>query len=201
MVSKNISKLMLVLLVVALFSLTVSAFGIVMPYWEGRPLVMYPGESKDVVIKLQNVGEEDITVEIKLTQGGDVAQIKERSNVYRVPKGTTNTPINLKVAIPEDEPLGSTHEISLSVKEVSEKSGGMVQLTTAIDKSFTVNVGSKPAETPVKEEAPKNPERSLLLPIIILALVIILAVSMILVHIKNKNKKAVAKARKRKGKL
>lgn len=199
---KKYSLMALVFASILLLSASyVSAFGIVMPYWEGRPLVLSPGESKDVVIKLQNVEEGDITVEVKLVSGGEVATIIDGSNIYNIPKGTTNTLINLNVVIPDGAAVGSSHEVSLSIKDVSDKSGGMVHLTTSIAKSFKVEVVAKSPELP-KVESPKEPERTLLLPMIMLCLVIILVVLMFLmlvVHFRNKNKKAAAKTRKGKG--
>ncbi len=192
-----LKKFGIVVLTLLVLCFDVFAFGIVMPYWEGRPLVMHPGESKDVVLELQNVAEDDITVEVRMTKGSEIASIVDKSSVYEVPKGSTSIPINLKVSIPPNTTLGSSYEISISIKDVSPKGGGMVQLTTSIDKAFTVIVEPEtPAPAAVKEEKPAKQERNLLLPVVIV-LVLLFAVSLIAVYIQTKKK---SKPVKRKGK-
>jgi hypothetical protein len=177
----------------------VSAFGIVMPYWEGRPLILEPGDTKDVALRLQNVGDTDITVQVTLTQGSEIAKILDESTTYTVPKGTTDTAINLRVSIPTTDQMGGSHTIAVSIKEVGSKGGGMVQLTNSIDKSFKVEVNTKPAPpAPAPEpqvQKPSEPEAKDgfgSAGIMIIVLVLIVALVAFMVHHKMKGAKPVA---------
>jgi hypothetical protein len=185
MMTKIILKWASFFVLLALFSASVSAFGIVMPYWGERPLVLHPGESKDVVAKLQNIGDEDVTVEVKLTKGSEMASIVDQSNIYTVPKGSVDTAINLRVYVPSDAPVGSSYEISLSIKDVGAKGSGMVQLTTAIDKAFPVIVEAVAPELPVEEQKPEE-SGSLIWPIVLILVIVVV----ILVLFYSKAKKA-----------
>jgi len=195
---KTYGQIMFITILLVILSLNVAAFGIVMPYWEGRPLTMEPGETKDVIVTLQNVGDDDMTVEVKLNSGSEIARITDKSLTYIIPKGNTDTRINMKVSIPQGEPRGSEHVVGISVKDIGIKGSGMVQLTNSISKSFNVVVNNVPTPpTPKAVEIPAPQKGSIaLFAIILIAIFAVLAA--IIYAYSKKNKKP---ARKKKSKF
>jgi len=124
-----------VFLAVALVA-SISAAGIVSPYWKDYPLTMNYGETKIVNFELQNmVGDKDITVEVVLKQGGDIASLEKTTYTAKV--HTSDTVIPLTIVVPEDYSK-SFQKIEMDVKTVNEDTGGMVTLGTGWTTSFNV---------------------------------------------------------------
>ena len=62
----NISIFALVILLATSF--TVTAFGVTSLYWDGNPLILMPGETREVSFTLQNmVGDEDLALVVEVT--------------------------------------------------------------------------------------------------------------------------------------
>lgn len=173
---KNIRNFTLEFIFVAFFLISsISAAGIVSPYWKDNPLYMNYGETKIVNFKLQNmVGNEDITVKAKITQGNDIASLL--TETYTAKAGTSNTLIPITITIPKDYDK-SAQVVELEVTTVTPAQGGMVSLGSGWTTSFNVILSEKPVS--------KN---SLLGLIIILAIAIILALIIILVLLKRKKR-------------
>lgn len=179
---KTSGRILLAIILFLLASLTTTAFGIVMPYWEGRPLTMHPAETKDVSLKLQNVGGDDLKLEVTLTQGSEIAKITDKSLVYEVPKGNTDTKINMRVSIPENDPVGKEYKIGISIKDISSKGAGMVQLTNTIDKTFDVVVETRsaiPKDGAVEMPKPAKDNNLWLTVVIVLAILAIIAIALL----------------------
>ena len=69
-----------------------NAFGVSSPYWQGNPVIMYPGETKIVNLNLQNnIGEDDVFVKVSILEGQDIARVEKElyfeyiANVLREP--------------------------------------------------------------------------------------------------------------------
>ena len=68
---------------ILLLANVVSSAGIVSPYWKDYPLEMSYGETKIVNFVLQNmVGNQDITVNVKLVQGSEIATLENMDTGY-----------------------------------------------------------------------------------------------------------------------
>jgi hypothetical protein len=141
---KEIYLTIAVLLVLASIA-SVSAFGIGSPYWKERPLIMQPGEIKDVSLELQNmVGTSDITVRAELIAGSEIAAITDASTDYLVRQKTANTNVHLRVVISADTKPGSTYTITMSFSTVtSGATNSGVKVGSSIEKSFDVVVGGE----------------------------------------------------------
>ena len=85
----------------------ISAFGVSSSYWKGNPLLIAPGDTKTISLRLQNMVEdgEDITVRAILTDGFEIASTEEKD--YLVRAGTKDTEVPIKISIPSDMPLGT----------------------------------------------------------------------------------------------
>ena len=125
-----------------LFINLVSAFGIASDYYEGKPLVMAPGETKDIVFgKLQNiVSGRDMTMRAKIVGGEEIATLTDDSLDYFVPLGTKDTIVNMRVSIPKGAVEGE-YKISVRFSEINPpKEKGTVTLGTSTTDTIKVLV-------------------------------------------------------------
>ena len=126
----------------------ISSSGVATPYWDENPLKMAPGESATVTLSLQNmVGGEDINVEIDLIKGSEIARLVDNKQIYTVPFGRKDIPINIELKIPENPQR--EYEVDFIVKTINSPDGKQVQLSTGLEKVFKIIVkdGVRPAET------------------------------------------------------
>ena len=159
--------------IVVLLLASISAAGIVSPYWKDNPLYMNYGETQVVNFKLQNmVGEGDITVTAIIVQGGEIATLSQ--DTFTAPTGTKNTLIPITITIPKDYDK-SVQVVELEVKTVTEDTEGMISLGSGWTTSFNVILSEKPVE-----------KSSLMSVIIGLVIVIILALIIIIFLIKRR---------------
>ncbi len=127
------------LLVMSLFF--VSAFGVSTSYWDGNPLKLAPGESMIVTLGLQNgVGSENVTLRANLTSDGDgIATFVDENLDYFVPLGG-GAGVPVKIEIPEDENIPSTHQITILFMQVSSGGEGMVSVAGGFTAKFPVEI-------------------------------------------------------------
>ncbi len=139
---KNKITLILGIILIVLSASFVSAAGIVSPYWKDYPLEMHFGETKTANFILQNmVGDTDITVNVEIKEGENVASLEKET--YTARAKTSDTIIPLKITIPEDYGK-SIQKIELEIKTVTTDQGGMVTLGTGWTSSFNVIISEKP---------------------------------------------------------
>lgn len=144
---------MLVLFIVGVMMFgvgTTSAFGISSSFWEGHPLSLAPGESYTVELTLQNmVGTGDVPVQAALGSGDEVATMPTK--VYTVKAGTKDTIVPVEIMIPEDAEIGEQYKVKILFSTVSTGEGGGVQLGTAMETRFDVDVVSYSGLSPIDE--------------------------------------------------
>ena len=165
----------LIFSLIALFLLAgfVGAAGIVSPYWKDYPLQMNYGETKMVNFNLQNmVGDEDITIEVMIKQGSEIATLEQTT--YTAAAGTSDTMIPLRIIVPENYDK-QIQTISLEFKSVAPSEQGMVVLGTGWTTSFDVIISQK--------EVPKSALMNL---IIILAIVLLILAIIIFVLVRRR---------------
>ncbi|MBS3160591.1 hypothetical protein J4213_02720 [Candidatus Woesearchaeota archaeon] len=103
----NIKILVWSIFLLVILSYSVDSFGVSSPYWDENPLYLNPGESKEFEMVLQNmVGDQDITVIAELNSGSEIASLMDESTTYNIPIGNSNTPVKIKINIPEDAKSG-----------------------------------------------------------------------------------------------
>lgn len=141
-------------LLIILFSFYINAFAVSMPYLEGKTIVLYPGASSDFELVLQNmVGDTDETAAVTIDEGNEIAKITDKKNVYEVPKGTKDTVVHLKISIPIDAPLGKEWTVRFKATPITEKEGGMVQISGGVSDYFKVRAGNIPEQLPKEKTA------------------------------------------------
>ncbi len=157
--------LMSVLVATMLVSL-VAAYGVGMPYWEGYPLNLNPGESKDVEFSLNNMdGAEDAKFAVAIVEGGEFASVKDAN--YVVGAGE-KAPFVMTVQVPKDAVFGDNYKVTFTVKPTPVENAGGVALGLSLKQSFDVGVVE-----PEPEEAafPLSNLDALLIAVIVVAVI------------------------------
>ncbi|MDD5331324.1 MAG: hypothetical protein PHE43_00690 [Candidatus Nanoarchaeia archaeon] len=151
----------------------VYGFGVNSPYWETNPLIMYPGQEKEIQLTLQNmVGDKDMTLSAEITEGKEFASILDAGNKYTIPFGIKDFPVNIKIKIPEGVKIGDTKELELTFTEVVSDSGQMVQMSGSVGTKIPILI--KSPEEVISEETPEIQTPSIsLIPIIVIVLIIL----------------------------
>ncbi len=148
---KSLIKVSLLGIIVLMFIQSVIAFGVTTHYWEGKELVIAPGDSVETDFVLQNmVGDKDITLQATIVEGAEIAEIIDDSNTYEVPLGSKNVKSHLKISIPKDAPEDSTYNVVVSYKQLAEEGGQMVQMTGAAASSIPILVKEGSKESPIQ---------------------------------------------------
>lgn len=172
MVNKTKLIIFSIILLVTL-SYFVNAFGVSSPYWDENPLYLQPGETKEIVMILQNmVGGEDITMIGNLNSGNEIAKITDESLTYEVPLGVSNVPVHLRITMPSNAKPGDEWQVGIEFKTIAPNTGG-VSIGGAISKGFKVIVPEKPS---VSAEVPKVVQTSAIGFIILVIILVILLV-------------------------
>jgi len=182
---KNETRIISLLLLIVLFSASVYAFAVSMPYLEGKTMTLYPGASSDFEVILQNmVGEQDEMAQVTLEEGSEIAKITDKETIYKVLKGTKDTKIHMRIVIPNNATLGTEWTVRFKAVSVTEKEGGMVQIAGGVSDYFKVRAGPIPAQLPKEKLSTKT-----------LAVIggIILLVIILIVVFYNKRKKSKGK--------
>jgi len=145
-------KKTLILMLIILTPIVV-AFGVSTPYYEGNPLIMSPGETRIVILTLQNMlGGENYTAVAEIIEGGEFAKLPEAEKTYRIPHGYDNVTIAVEITVPQKSRVGEkTIKVRVLVQPEDKSEG---QLT------FTQGVG---AEIPVVIKAEKSLLKNLIL--------------------------------------
>lgn len=188
---KNETRIISLLLIIVLFSVSVYAFAVSMPYLEGKTMVLYPGASSDFEVILQNmVGEQDEMAQVTIEEGAEIAKITDKETVYKVPKGTKDTIVHIKIVLPNNATLGTEWTVRFKAVSVTEKEGGMVQIAGGVSDYFKVRAG------PIPEQLPKGKYLIFLLShvkVLTITGVVILFVVIVLIMLYNKKRKAKKK--------
>ncbi len=189
METKKILSLGSLLVLTVLMTSFVFAFGVSSPYWKGNPLKIYPGETKIVKMNYQNMGvdTEDMNLRAEITKGNEIASINQQD--YLVKAGTKDTTVEISVSIPENVPVGSKYQVTLTSSSVTPGAEGGVSLGVGMDTTFDVEVVSEPIiETPeaTEELAEESPET---MGVMIFAIIAIIIIAVVLIIIVKKRRK------------
>ncbi|MFC1685901.1 hypothetical protein ACFLZZ_02655 [Nanoarchaeota archaeon] len=152
---------------------SVSAVGVSTPHWNTNPLVMTPGEVKEVYFTISNKAgaTEDIVMRASLTAGEEIASLTDSNLDYKVKAGTTEG-VNVLITIPEDALPEDKYSLGFSFTTVKIGEGGGVSLGLAFDHAFEVIIESP---EPVAEEESEKPAFDTNSLVVLLAVVVVLA--------------------------
>jgi len=119
--------------------------GVSSSYYLGRDLEMYAGETKEIVLYLQNQEEEEIIRGAEIVNGNEIVKIIGDLE-YFLPAKTKGIEVNLKIKIPRGVEVGDKYPIKIRFTPVQGEGedAGMVQIGVADIASFDVLVVEKP---------------------------------------------------------
>lgn len=167
-------KILLFGLAILLICPLVSAFGVTAPYWSSNPLVLSPGESRDVSLLLQNmVGEKDVVLKADLVKGSEVASILDSNPEYLIPFGSKDTKVNLKISVPDSASFGSKYYVTLAFKQVTASAGEMVQMASGLEKTIPVLVQEPVVEQPVNTTSSDQSYSPVVFAMLLLAVLVV----------------------------
>jgi len=166
-------QILMASLMLAVLSVSVAGVGIATPYWKENPLVMQPGELKDVSLNLQNmVGDEEITLRAVLAEGSEIATITDSSLDYVLPAKSADTNVHLRIEIPNDARVGDVYKLRFSFTTVTPGESGALTLGLSIDKSFDVIIGE--VREPAERERPAFGSTGYTLAVILIAIAVLI---------------------------
>ncbi len=180
---KNTFNLVLLTLIISL-PFTNAIVGVSAFYWDDNPLIMSPGETKDVQFYLQNTGDREVVLQAELKEGSEIASLIDSNLEYVVPPGSKDVIVNVRVSVEENAKIGDKYVVKGSFRQIKTEKAGMVHLGISIDKSFPVLV--KSIEVPTVEEG--KPGKFSNYQITTIMLVVILIGYVIYIFIKKKKK-------------
>lgn len=146
---KEAIKILGFFVVVILLASSVSAFAVSSKYWEEYPLDVYPGQTVEGVLVLQNMGgDSDLTVEGLITEGEEYVSFLSDSNTFIVPQGE-KVEVKYVVSIPEEATIGDVNNVAFSFKTIlSGESGEFLGFSGGVERVIPLNVVAEPK--PVK---------------------------------------------------
>ncbi len=143
------------LILLVLLSSFVSAFGV--SYGSGNPLQMYPGESRDIYVTLQNRAGDigDVNAKLEILSGKEIVELTDGLDTYLIPYDDA-TRINFTVKIPETAKYNDTYSIQLRFFTLSDKESGGMGFAMGSGQKINVLVVPKPGEeVEIAEESPQ----------------------------------------------
>jgi hypothetical protein len=199
MIKRILFRYMILLAILLLIPL-VSAFGISSPYWDDNPLIMYPGQTRDFDLTLQNmVEEETLNIKATIVQGSEIANLLDEDGIYEVPYRMKNIPVSIEIKIPQNAIDSEEYIISIEFRKAPADDGKMVQMASGIQKSVPILIKTEadaqkqePKPTPefiAKEEPADSMESDILIKIGIgFLIVIIIMIFMAIMKKKNEER-------------
>src|SRR3989344_4796440 len=163
---------------ILLFAVGVSAtVGVTSFYYDKNPLIVNPGETKEISFGLQNHGgDADATVKVELADGFNIAEFTDENLEYFIELDGDDVSVPLTIKIPEDAQPGQEWSVgaSFSIK-YRPRSWGALQISSTYFKDFKVIVKSEvPTTQATKTIIPSSPLVNLIVLIVVLVLLILL---------------------------
>ncbi len=125
------------------------AVGITTPFFDDR-VEMYTNDRMVITFLLQNmIGGEDLDATVEILEGSEIARIVDGPTIH-IPYGRKDIPLNVELTTPAN-PLPS-YIVDFMVKTVVPKERRQIQISTGLEKRFTVIVkdGVRPVAAPVQ---------------------------------------------------
>ncbi len=147
----KVSYVLLLIFIFLLFSSynIQASYAVNTKYYNEKPLIMYPGESKEISFNLQNCPakspeceERNENISLQQLEGIEITEILSGTSYY-LPYSSVDNYITLKVSIPESDTIGSSYRILLRLSSPPPPTNGTIQLGTSYDVGFPVLVKSQ----------------------------------------------------------
>jgi len=176
---KIYTKTALSILILILVSNSVFAFAVSSTYWEEKPIRMYPGETKEIKLTLQNMpGPNDLSALGEIFIGGDIAELTKKDKIYFVPfEGKTD--VFIKISIPKEASIEDNYELGLTFTTISTEQANTLGFGQSIEKKIPI----------VIIEETKQPTNYSWLIYLIIAIIIVVIAIFVVKKKKEKPKK------------
>ena len=173
-------------IILAVLSLNLAAtLGVNAPYWQGTPLKMYPGETREVFFSLVNgVNEPTTEASVSLTKGDDIAEVIGE-NKYTVNPGENEGGVILGISIPNTAEIGDNYTVGFKVSYIPSGGEGNVKLNVGYDVDFPIEVVSQ-EDASSTLDVPSTISKSIIY-ITIAIIVIVLLIGIIILFLKRRN--------------
>ena len=186
-INKKYTIILTLLVFTVIISSYASAFAVSSAYWKENPLRIYPGETREIVVTLQNLASPNqVNLKAEISGGSEVLILIDSSDIYSVPGGEKRT-VNLRVAIPSNTQIGTIYKAQITFTTIAGDDSESFTLGSSINQKFDIIVEQIPSTEP-PEPTPPEEETNTITTIIISA-IIILAIIILWVIIKRKTKK------------
>lgn len=132
-------KLLTICMFLLLLATSVNAIGVASFYYEGTPLIVNPGSTKEIQLILQIEPTTDpVSVEAKIVDGLDIAQLTGKTTYFVA----GNTPVNIKITIPETAEIGDEYSVGVQFTTIGEpEKGKMMEIGTQINSGIPIVIG------------------------------------------------------------
>jgi hypothetical protein len=184
MKNKKITGLAFLLFGIMLVS-TINAFSFGTPYTIGDPIHMYPGETKQITLSLQNSdAESGILAKLELSQSKEIAKLDKES--YTIGYKLEVNPI-ITVSVPANAQIGDNYAIIMRATQENAGGGEMISMGSQITRGLGVLVVEKPV-VPVEQPAPVE-EGGYGWTITIIVVIVIIAVAIVIYVVFKRSRK------------
>jgi len=131
----------------SLLNLT-SAFAISSAYGSGTPITIYPGETKDIQLKLMTApGEDNLIIKVELIDNGSIASLTDFNTEYKVNVGEI-VPVNLRISVNKAAKTGEEHNIIVKFSDITSSKG---EGSVSFKGSSTISLNVLVAQPELKE--------------------------------------------------
>lgn len=171
-------RLLTYLFIIILVSISVQAFGVSYQYMENNTIKLYPGQKYLFKLTVQNVDENEVTVNVSLNSA--IAKLADDS-ILDVPGKTYDRYVVFEINVPEKAIPGDTSAVTYTVSQVG-KGEGQIPLNVRYERGFIVLVVEKPKD--LVEEQPALPQEKPGMPkwvFIPLIIIVVLAIITLLI--------------------
>ncbi|MFH1327211.1 MAG: hypothetical protein ABIH59_03740 [archaeon] len=134
----NSIKILILAIILIFVSGNVLAFAVSSEYWEEKPVRMSPGETREIMLTLQNMpGPSDISAIGEILAGGDIAELTKKDRTYFVAFGG-KTEVFIKINIPKETSIGDDYEIQLAFTTISTEQANTMGFGQSIEKKIPI---------------------------------------------------------------
>jgi hypothetical protein len=163
-------------LLLALTAQDASSFGLASSYLENNTMILFPGETREYKVELQNVDSSEIRAKFVLES--NITKVIDEKEFYIVGNKTQVLPIMLSITAPESAKPGETFEVRYGAYPLGSQDS-QVSLNIRFNRAFTVRIEGEPQ---IKDTGSRN----LVFPLVlIVGILLILGIVITLIEKKS----------------
>ena len=132
---------------IAMLVSSVNSFGYSSSYNADNPLIVHPGETKNVQIGLiVNPDEGELVLKAEMLDNAGIAELSDKSLEYEVSQ-KKEAVVNIILKIPENASLGREYSIRMRFSDITpSEGGGTVGFKGGMIVTLNPRIAEKPAE-------------------------------------------------------